>query len=538
MGREKEPRPSLFGEAVREAYRRGEEEEGMNPLVRVNAAGDPVGSIRGGDYVIFYDIRGEREIELTETLTNAEFSQFPLKSGVIANFATMIEYSPGLKARVAFPPQGAIEDTLSEVVSRAGLRQAKVVETEKAVHLGFFLNGKHEDPFPHEERVFIESAKVERYDENPEMRAKDVAAAVIERISDSEIPLIIANFANTDVVGHTLNEEAIFEAIRTVDGFAGRVVEAARRNEICVLLTADHGTVEKRLYPDGKIDTGHTDSPVPLIFMDFRPGAPRDVVLPPGGSLTDVAPTALRILGLPKPVAMTGRDLIPAGYPSLSPNPRVLLLIVDGWGYQSETHGNLIAQAATPNMDRLWADFPHSVLDAAGEAVGLPSGTVGNSESGHLHIGAGRVIPADRVRIAQAIESGVFFQNEAFLWAIRSARQEGRPLHLLGIVSFFSSHGSLQYLYALLELAKRESLSEVYIHGLLGRRGERPESGAWYVDEIAQKTREIGVGKIATIMGRHWALDREENWDRIEKAYRALVEGTGVPVREESGAET
>ncbi len=165
-------------------------------------------------------------------------------------------------------------------------------------------------------------------------------------------------------------------------------------------------------------------------------------------------------------------------------------------------------------------------LAASGTAVGLPDGTVGNSEAGHLHIGAGRVVWSDRQKIDRAIGDGSFLENPAFLWAADHAAASGAALHLLGIVSFFSSHGSIEHLFALLELARRRGVREVYVHGLLGRRGERKESGAHYVGLIEDKCAEFG-GRLVSLIGRHWALDREKHWDRVERAYRLLVDGLG-----------
>jgi 2,3-bisphosphoglycerate-independent phosphoglycerate mutase len=162
----------------------------------------------------------------------------------------------------------------------------------------------------------------------------------------------------------------------------------------------------------------------------------------------------------------------------------------------------------------------------------MPSGTVGNSEAGHLHIGAGRPVPADRVRISQALADGSFFQNEAFLWAMQGAKRDGRQLHLMGIVSFYSSHGSVDHLLALMEMARREGVPQVGIHGMLGRRGERPESGALYIEQVEREAERLGLGRVATVIGRFWSLDREGHWDRVEKTYRMLVEGQGQPVRD------
>jgi len=157
----------------------------------------------------------------------------------------------------------------------------------------------------------------------------------------------------------------------------------------------------------------------------------------------------------------------------------------------------------------------------------MPSGTVGNSESGHLHLGCGRKIYADRYRIDKSLKDGLFDTNEAFLWAIDQAVREKKPLHLLGIVSFYSSHGSLDHLFGLMEAAKKRGVEKLYLHALLGRRGERPEAGARYISDVDKKCKELGLGEVATVIGRFWALDREENWDRIEKTYRALVNGEG-----------
>jgi len=161
----------------------------------------------------------------------------------------------------------------------------------------------------------------------------------------------------------------------------------------------------------------------------------------------------------------------------------------------------------------------------------MPPGTVGNSEAGHLHIGSGRRVLLDRVRIDRAVADGSFFENEAFLEAMNRSKTANRPLHLMGIISHYSSHGTIRHLFALLETARRQGVGNVFIHGFLGRRGERPESGALYVEKVEAKCHELGLGRVVTVLGRYWSLDREENWDRVEKAYRALVFGNGEIVR-------
>jgi 2,3-bisphosphoglycerate-independent phosphoglycerate mutase len=520
-----------MSEAIRMAYEMGQEDETLEPLVLVDSNGVQ-GRMKSGEPVIFYNIRGEREIQLTRSFTDRRFREFAREEGFHMPFVTMVEYDKDLDAEVAFPPIAEIRDTLCEILDRHGLRFVKIVESEKAVHMNYYLNGKAKRQFPNEERLVIPSPKgVRDFDEKPEMNAHLVSEAIRERLNDGSYSVIMANFANTDVVGHIEDESAIIRAVETVDRETGRVVEAAREKGAHVLITADHGTVESWLYPEGTIDTGHTTSPVPLIWIPADGGDDGRFrgALKSKGALTDVSPTILDLLGIDKPDVMTGisriedSSLITRGRP-------VLLLILDGWGYREESRGNLIHKANTPVMDHLLSTMPLSILTASGEAVGLPAGTVGNSEAGHLHIGSGRTVESDRLRLENAIDGGSFYENEVFLRTMRHARDENVPLHLLGIVSFYSSHGSIKYLFSLLELARREGLREVYIHSLLGRRGERPESGSAYVGDIEQETIRLGVGKVVSVIGRYWALDREEHWDRVEKSYRMLVHGEGEAV--------
>ena len=315
-----------MAEAVRAAYRAGQEDEALEPQVRMDQAGRPVGSIQDGDYVIFYDIRGEREIELTSAFVDRDFAHFTRRP-MSVSFATMIEYHPDLDVRVAFPPLGQLEGTLFEVVSKAGLGQTKVVESEKAIHVSFFLNGKRQESLPREHRVIIPSPRPALHaDMPPQMSAASVADAAIEALCDAGNSLVTVNLCNVDVIGHIENPDAIREAIETVDREAGRIVEAARAAGVTVVLTADHGTVERWYYPDGTIDTGHTDSPVPFVLI--APDLDRDARLRGGGALTDVAPTILQLLDLPQPGAMTGQSLVAPDLLSggAAEQPRVCLL--------------------------------------------------------------------------------------------------------------------------------------------------------------------------------------------------------------------
>ena len=522
-----EMKTGTLSNAVRRAYEKGIDDEMLEPLVLTDENGSPKGRFHNGDAVIFYNIRGEREIELTRSFTEKDFREFPVSRDLALHFATMIEYRKGLQVAVGFPPEGPVEDTLSVVLAKAGKHQVKITEAEKAVHLGYFFNGKQFRPEQGEERIVIPTRKdVVLFDEAPEMSIAAITETVLQTLEDVGNDCIVVNFPNVDVVGHTENREAIIAAVEAVDNALGVVVDAALSRDVTTIVTADHGTVEKWLYPDGKIDTGHTDSPVPFIIVSDR-DQPR---LSSRGELADVAPTLLDLMGIEKPEVMTGMSLLSG---ECEKRKRILLLILDGWGLHREGPGNLISQAHTAVMDRLWNSCPSTSLDAAGRAVGLPSGTVGNSEVGHLHIGAGRRIYSDRVKINRTIDDGSFFSNRAFNEVIEKSLQRGSALHLMGIVSFFSSHGSVDHLFALMDLAKRREVKDIFVHAMLGRRGEKPESGALYIEKIEKRCRALQVGSVVSVIGRYWSMDREENWDRIEKTYRMLVygEGAGIPER-------
>lgn len=523
-----------MSEAVSVQYAIGQDDESLAPLVLTSSDDQPVGRCSAQDSVIFYDIRGEREIQLTDTLTNNGFTHFPIKKNLQLNFKTMIEYDPDLRVSVAFPPVASIEDTLCHVLSKQGLTQAKIVETEKSVHMSFFLNGKRNDPLEGENRFFVPSLhNVSNYDEYPEMQVQAVTEKVIDILEGKRHEVVFCNFANVDVIGHIENEKAVISAVEAVDRCLGTVVDAALQQGYRIIITADHGTVEKWRYPDGLIDTGHTDSLVPFIYLQKNEGQDESpVTIRDGGALTDIGPSVLDLLHIPKPDLMTGESLF-MSRDATSPQekrPHVLIMILDGWGIAPASDDNLISRASTPVMDRILERYPHSTLRASGTIVGMPEGSVGNSEAGHLHIGAGRTIHSDRLRIDRSLEDGSFFENEQFLNAVHHSIEHKTTLHLLGIVSFFSSHGSLNHLFALMDLAKNQGVKSMMIHALLGRRGEHKDSGARYIRKVEDKCVELELGRVATVMGRFWALDREYNWDRVEKAYRALVYGDGTPV--------
>jgi len=210
----------------------------------------------------------------------------------------------------------------------------------------------------------------------------------------------------------------------------------------------------------------------------------------------------------------------------MSKKPTVLL-VLDGFGLNDNKEANAIAMANTPNMDRLMEEYPFVKGNASGMAVGLPDGQMGNSEVGHINIGAGRIVYQELTRITKEIQEGTFFENAALLAAIDNCKRYNSDLHLYGLLSDGGVHSHNTHLYGLLELAKRHGLKNVYVHAFLDGRDTPPTSGKGYVEELGEKMRILGVGKIATVMGRYYSMDRDNRWDRVEKAYRAMVYGEG-----------
>ncbi|MDU6265040.1 MAG: 2,3-bisphosphoglycerate-independent phosphoglycerate mutase [Anaerocolumna aminovalerica] len=210
----------------------------------------------------------------------------------------------------------------------------------------------------------------------------------------------------------------------------------------------------------------------------------------------------------------------------MSKKPTVLM-ILDGYGLNEKTEGNAIKLAQTPVMDKLMKEYPFVRGNASGMAVGLPEGQMGNSEVGHLNMGAGRIVYQELTRITKEIQDGDFFKNDALLEAIKNCKKSNSSLHLYGLLSDGGVHSHITHLYALLELAKKEGLTNIYVHAFLDGRDTPPTSGKSFAQELTDKMEALGVGKIATVMGRYYVMDRDNRWDRVEKAYNAMVLGKG-----------
>ena len=514
---------TVLAESVKALYAEGQTDYALDPLVLVDEANQPIGRIKDGDAVIFCCRRGEREVELTEAFTDPDFSHFERPDLSNLNFIILTLYHEKfVHLPVAFAPT-KLQATLAETISRAGLRQLHTSESEKYAHVTFFFNGGNNQPFPGEDDTRIPSLQGVPFDQAPELSLPRVAAQVVQGIEQG-YDFILANFANGDVIGHTANNDAKLRCAAIVDHWLGQVVDAARSVGYVTLITADHGNLEEMVTPEGGPHVAHTSNPVNFILVDPSTATPvslRD------GVLADVAPTVLAALGLEQPALMDGKTLAP-GY-AWGGRRRILLLILDGWGMGKQDATNPIFLAPTPAWDGLCQHYPTCRLQASGEAVGLQAGKAGNSEAGHNNLGAGRVVLQDDVRLEGALQDGSFYTNEVFLNTIQDVIKHRVSLHLIGLLTEKSSHGSIHYPLALLKMAKAHGLEQVYLHLIFDGRSTEPGSAPALLEKLEVQMNEIGTGQVVSGIGRGIALDRDGNYRKIQRAFDALVNGVGKP---------
>jgi 2,3-bisphosphoglycerate-independent phosphoglycerate mutase len=529
---------TALANAVRELYREGQTDYSLEPIVLVDAQGKPIGRIQDGDAVVFCCRRGEREIQLTEAFAEYRFpvpgrhrtgrggvepelDRFPRRDFRNLTFVILTLYHEKFKdLPVAFAPT-KVKDTLGEVVSRAGLRQLRVAESEKYAHVTFFFSGGNSQPFPGEDDVRIPSPQGIPFDQVPELSLAQVTEQVLYGI-EKRYDLIVANSANGDVIGHTQNRDAKIECAEFVDTRLGQIVNAALAADYGILVTADHGNLEEMINADGTPHGSHTTNPVPFLLVDSRARS-RAVVR--DGKLADIAPTVLQALGIAQPSAMDGVSL--ASEYDWGGHRRILLLILDGWGIGKNDDTNPIFLAQTPVWDDLTRRHPYAQLQAAGDAVGLRPGKAGNSEAGHMSIGAGRVVLQDDVRLDLAMKDGSFYSNEVLCRAIDEVKQRNASLHLIGLLTEKSSHGSIDYPLALLRMAKANGLRHVYLHIIFDGRSTQPGSAPAMLEKLESQVETIGVGQIVSGVGRGIALDRDGNYAKTKRAYDAFVFGVG-----------
>jgi 2,3-bisphosphoglycerate-independent phosphoglycerate mutase len=289
--------------ALQGSYDEGVTDEFVKPVVMTTTDGRPVGTIREGDTVVFCNFRNDRAKELTIALTQRDVDEAGMKR-LSLDYYTMTPYDPTFAGLTVLFPKDEVKNTIGEYVSSLGLTQLRIAETEKYAHVTFFLNGGREAPFEGEDRILVNSPKVATYDLQPAMSAPEVTECLVGNIREKAPDLIVLNFANGDMVGHTGVYDAIVEAVKTVDACVEKVVTAARAAGYDVVICADHGNADNAVNADGSPNTAHSLNPVPMIVVSDRVKSVRD------GVLADVAPTVLDLMGLEKPAEMTGTSLV------------------------------------------------------------------------------------------------------------------------------------------------------------------------------------------------------------------------------------
>lgn len=289
--------------AIQHSYDEGITDEFIKPLSGRKPDGSPIGTIQEGDAIIFYNFRNDRARELTHVLTQEDMPQEGMHT-LPLYYCCLTPYDDKFTGLHILFDKENVQKTLGETVADAGKKQLRIAETEKYAHVTFFFSGGREAVFPGESRILINSPKVATYDLQPEMSAPEVADALIRELDKQEQDLIILNFANGDMVGHTGIYEAIRRAVSTVDNCVEKVVESARHNGYTILITADHGNADYAVNPDGTPNTAHSLNPVPFIVVDDQ------IKQVKNGKLADVAPTVLKLMGIPQPQEMTGEPLV------------------------------------------------------------------------------------------------------------------------------------------------------------------------------------------------------------------------------------
>ncbi len=503
--------------AVKRAYALGVDDYHMTALVA-----DPPKKIEDGDSVIFCCRRGEREIELTEMFTDASFSAVPRLYREDLHFVLLTQYHEKFQSLpIAFTPC-KVSLPVAQVLSNAGKTQFHCAESEKYPHVTFFFNGGTNEGFIGETDKCIPSPKGVAFDTVPQLSLPEVAMVVQAAVGGYDF--IVVNFANGDVIGHTSNTQAKLEACLAVSNYLEQVVNKGLQDDYVVIVTADHGNIEKLYTELGTPDVAHTTNMVPFILID--PRKPGETILLKDGSLCDVAPTVLDIMGIEKPGEMTGSIL--NGDWDWGRNRRVMLVILDGWGLGSGDDNDAVFLSSTPYWDNLIRTSSWCRLNASGTYVGLAYGKAGNSEAGHLNLGGGRCVIQDDIRIDKAIADGSFEENPVILQSIRRAVETNKALHLITYLTYNSSHGSMEYAVAIVRMAKALKLARVYLHLIFDGRSTEPGSAPALLEELESKLQAVGTGCIVGGIGRGFALDRDRNYELVKQAYDMMVEGRGT----------
>ena len=516
-------------QVLRECYSRGEMDYWMAPLTRV-VDGKPVGKIRNGDSLFFCCRRGDRERQLTEAFADPSFDKFEVEPMPDLSIVPLVQYHEKFAGLPTIFPVLRPKGTMGEVLSRAGVAQTRIAESEKAAHVTFFFNGRRVEPYANEEWIAVPSPHSSEFLSKPATSTAGVAMEVERAMAAAKSEgdgrhFILANLAAGDIIGHLDDWDANVLCAEAVDQALSTICAAAAEHSYAVAVTADHGLLERFVNDDGSHNLGHTSSRVP--FGLVLPAGGPSVQLCPAedATLADVAPTLLGIMGIPVPEGMTGKCR--AVFDGTC--DRLVLVVLDGWGIGSDdTATNPIVAANTPCMSRMRKECPYMTLAAAGMAVGLPEGRSGNSETGHLTLGAGRGVPQDELRISRAVAAGELGENEAVNYGFEAARNHGGDIHVIAMLSGRSSHGNMDEAIAVLRAAADKGIGRAWLHLILDGRSSPPQGAADLLGVLEAKLPPPLDVEVATAMGRAYALDRSGSYsEKTQVAYRALVTGEG-----------
>lgn len=509
-----------------EMYQKGITDYWMPPAVKY-AKGRPLGRINDSDCVIFACRRGEREIQLTEALTQPDFSGFVRSRVPKTHFFPLIEYHEKFRNLIPLLPTERVRMPLGKVLEQAGIRQIRAAEAEKFAHVTFFFDGRNEE---------VADCEYVRFDiskENYHIDLADQLMRFVETVKENhqqKYEFMLINFAAGDILGHVPDFLRQVMCAEAVDLALGSLVRWAQESELTIIITADHGLLEQAFLPDGSFSIAHTAAKVPFILIP--PTEPEGIYLRSGGSLADVAPTVLNLFGIAQSPEMTGESLLILNNNEKISTKGVVLVVLDGWGIGvNDPLINPIFAARIPNLEKYINSYPYTELFAAGEHVGLLPGSPGNSETGHLTLGAGRVVIQDEVRIPEAIKKGELLSHTNFHELLMRTAFRQNAVHVLMLLSEQSSHGSIGETLGILEAIKYHRIDQVFIHCILDGRSAPPRAAIDLIEKFGKDLKTLEIGEIVTIVGRGFALDRSGDYQNTTQiAYEAFIDGKGYPV--------
>ena len=519
----------------------------LSPQITVDLNDEPIGRIEDyeekgkGDSLVIFNVNGDNIIGIAEAFSDPSFQKFPTISDLDVSLYTMLPYSADLNAKTAFPKVKS-ENSLGQVLASSNVSQSRIAGTRRVKDFTEALDGNMKVTYTPDNYTLVEvdDPSLETIRDNPAYNTNEVAEKTIERINESDDKVIMANFSALDMIAETGDIIRTAESIDLIDEQLGKVIDEAQKAGMTVMLTGTHGNVEAMLDANNKPVKGryfsYTDNPVPFLYIDGRDNRLKTQkdVLQENMSLASISPSILSILGLETPEKMTA----PSVFKDFTPqeNSRVLLITVDGLGVSEETTGNaleLARQTAAQqkrqlNLDKLTEQYPSTNLTASGKAMGLREGQAGYPNANYFALGSGLAegdIVLDMLNIDNAIKNDSFLENQAFIAAIDNALKNGTKLHLLGLVSEAEVDASIQHLEALLNLAKKRGLKkeDVVIHAITDGIDEAPNAVVNNIKRVELLTEQVGVGTLATVGGRYWFMNQDNENTKIEKAYNSLV---------------